>query len=86
MFKIKNLSQNCFSGWLVDEGLEQLTEIEPPCQKQEYTNFIESQIAPTTCTSFKIYQFQAEVLKLIFENPALIERIEIEYGFNRFSQ
>lgn len=73
-------SDPIFWDFLIDENFESILDIEPPCGKKEYEDFIKHKIEPTTCSPFKIYQFQAEVLKLIFESPRILERIKIEYG------
>ena len=73
-----------FFDYLDEEGFEALLNIEPPCGKIEYDNFMERQIKPTSCRKLKIYQFQAEILNLIFECPELIHRVEVEFGFNLF--
>ena len=54
-------------------------EIRPPCDKQEYYNFVKRQIEPSMCTPMKIYRFQADVLRLIYDSPRIAERIEVEY-------
>lgn len=71
-----------FKDFIVDEGFESIIDIEIPCPKVEYMAFIKHQIGPITCKPFRIFKFQAEVLQFIFESPALIERLKIEYGLN----
>ena len=71
-----------FKEYLIDEGFELITEIEPPCSRKVYDDFVVRNIWPMSCRAMEIYYFQARILRLIFESPRIAERIQVEYMLN----
>ena len=68
-----------FKEYLIDEGFELITEIEAPCSRKEYDDFVVRNISPISCRAINIFCFQARILRLIFESPRIAERIQVEY-------